>query len=147
MILTTEMAHPRESIVEAVVALLIAAGTAAGARVSNTRIEPHKKGALPALSVYALNDSENADASSEMEQAYDIELEVAVWAIPDEVNALMAEVQTAMRADPYIGGLASDVGAPGTVIGLAQENGRSDPTVAVGVLTYPVTYHIALAAT
>lgn len=141
------MAHQRELISQAVVALLIAASTAAGSRVYATRTDPFKKGGLPALSVYTLNDPANADASSEMEEAHALALEIAAWADPSAINSLAKQVEDAMRADPYFGGLASDSVITGTVIEVVEQDGRSDPVVAIAVLTYAVTYHIALAAT
>jgi hypothetical protein len=141
------MSHPRELIVQAVVTLLAAASTAAGARVTNTRVEPHKKSGIPALSVYALNDPANDAASSEMEEAHDVTLEVAGWAAPTAINSLMAQVEAALRADPYLGGLASNSSPKGTVIQVVEDSGHSDPVVAIAVLTYTATYHVALAAT
>lgn len=154
MILTAVMAHPRELIRQAVVALLIAANTAAGARVYGTRFDPHKKGALPGLSVYVQNDPADDEASSEMEEAHELQLEIAGWvahtdAVPVDqaINALADQVELAMRADPYIGGLASDVVHRGTVSQVVEEDGRSDPVVGVVLLTYSVKYHIALEST
>lgn len=136
------MAHPREPIVEAAVALLIAAGTA-GSRVYNTRVEAQKKTGMPAVSVYALDDPASADASSEMEEAHALELKLICWAVPSEINDLANQVEVAMRADPYFGGLASDSTLMGTTID-PEADTRSDPPVAIAVLTYSVAYHIAL---
>jgi hypothetical protein len=141
------MAHPRELISDAVVALLLAANTAAGSRVSATRVDPHKKSQLPALSVYTLTDPTSDGGSSEMEEGHELALEVAAWAEPDEIEDLLDQVEDAMRADPYFGGVASDSILKGTVTQVVEIDGRSDPTVAIAVLTYSVTYHIALAAT
>lgn len=143
MILTIAMAHPRELIRQAVVALLVAANTAAGARVYGTRIDPHKKTGVPALSVYTLNDPADPEASSEMEEAHDIALEIEAWADPSAIDGLVEQVEAAMRADPYFGGLASDSTLTGTSLGIEQ----GDPALALGVLTYSVKYHVALEAT
>ena len=152
MILTIAMAHPRETIVDAVVALLIAAATAAGARVLATRFDSHKKGELPAVSVYGLNDPVDEESSSEMEVAHDLNLEITGWvahtdAIPvdDAMNDLAQEIEVAMRAAPYLSGNASDVVHQGTLMEVVQA--PNDPVVGVVVLTYSVKYHIALAAT
>lgn len=141
------MAHPRELISQAVVALLLAAGTSAGTHVYPTRVEPHRKSGIPALGVYTLNDPTNDGASSEMEEAHELALVVEGWADPGAIDSLLAAVETAMRADPYFGGLASDSVLKGTAIQVVVANGSSDPTVAIALLTYSVTYHIALAAT
>lgn len=148
------MEHPRELISQAVVALLVAANTAAGARVYATRVDPHKKTGLPALAVYALNDPTDEEASSEMEEAHELELEIAGWvahtdALPVDqaMNALAKQVEAAMRADEYLGGLASNVVHRGTVMEVVEDDGRSTPLVGIAVLTYAVKYHVALEPT
>jgi hypothetical protein len=148
------MAHPRELISQAVVALLIAAGTSAGSRVYATRFDAHKKTGLPALSVYTLNDPTSEDESSEMEVAHALELEIAGWvahtdAVPVQtaMNALAEQVEIAMRANEYLSGNASEVVHTGTVMEVVEEDGRTSPVVGVVVMTYSVKYHIALAVT
>ena len=148
------MAHPRKLIGQAVVALLIAAGTAAGSRVLATRVTPHKKTGLPAISVYALNDPADEENSSEMEVGHELALEITGWvahtdAVPvdDAMNNLAEQIEIAMRADPYLGGNASDVVYGGTAMEVVEDNGSSDPLVGIVVLTYTVKFHIALAAT
>ena len=141
------MAHLREQIVDATVALLIAANTAAGARVSGDRVNPHKKTGLAALAVYTRNDPVNDAASSEMEVGHDLELKITAWATPDAIDDLADQVEVAMRADPYLGGLASDVVFKGTAMETIEKDGRSDPIVATAVLTYAVLYHIPLEPT
>jgi hypothetical protein len=148
------VAHPRELISQAVVALLIAANTAAGTRVYAARIDPHRKSHLPALSVYTLTDPSSADISSEMEVGYNLELEIVGWfahvdaaAALAGANALAEQVEAAMRADEYLGGLASEVIHTGTVAELVEDDGRSDPVMAIAVLTYTARYHTALAVT
>jgi Tfp pilus assembly protein FimV len=148
------MAHQRELISQAVIALLVAAGTAAGARVYGTRVDPHKKSGLPALSVYTLNDPTNEDESSEMEVAHELELEIAGWVahteaepVDDAMDALADQVEIAMRANEYLSGTASEVVHTGTVKEVVEDDGRSNPVVGIVVLTYAVKYHIALAVT
>lgn len=141
------MAHPREQIAEVVVALLVAAGTAAGTRVVSGRVDPHKKTGLPALSVYARKDPTSDAGSSEMEDGHELELVITGWAVPDEIDDLADDVEAVMRDDPYLGGLASDSTLRGTVIEGKEDDGRSDPIVAIAALTYAVTYHIALEPT
>src|SRR5262245_42000428 len=138
---------PRELIVQGLVALLIAANTAAGSRVTNTRVDPHKKTALPALSVYARNDRVNDAASSEMEEAHDAEVEIVGSADPSVINSLMAQVGIALRADPYFGGLASNSNIASTSVSVVATDGHSDPLVAISVLTVSVSYHIGLEQT
>lgn len=140
------MAHPREQIVDAVIAALVAAGTSAGARVYDTRVEAQKKTAIPAVSVYALDDPASADESSEMEEGHELELRIVCWALPESINSLADQVEVAMRADPYFGGLVSDSALTGTAID-PEADTRSDPPIAIAVLSYSVTYHIALEPT
>lgn len=147
MILTAVMAHPRKLIRQAVVALLVAANTAAGPRVKGTRVEPHKKGQLPAIAVYTLTDPVDEDASSQTEEAHVVELEIAGWvahtdAIPadDAMDDLAEQIENAMKADPYLGGKASEVTLVGTVMEVVAPNGQSDPLVGIVVLTYSVAY-------
>lgn len=148
------MAHPRKLIRQAVVALLAGAATAAGARVHGTRVEPHKKSALPALSVYTLNDPVNEDASSETEEAHELELEIAGWVahtdvtpVDDAMDDLAEQVEAAMKADPYLGGKAGDTRLVGTTMEVVEDDGRSNPLVGIVVLTYAVTYRTDLTAT
>lgn len=150
------MAHPRDTIAQAVVTLLIAAGTAAGARVTSTRVAPHKKSGLPAISVYALSDQVDEANSSEMEVAHELQLEITGWvahtdAVPVDVamNNLADQIEVAMRANPYLSGTASDVRlrGPATAMEVVEDDAHSDPIVGIVVLTYVVTYHSALAAT
>lgn len=141
------MAHPRELIRQYVAALLVSAGTSAGARVYETRVEPHKKSGLPAISVYTLNDPIDEETSSEMEEVHKLPLEVVLWAAPDAVDTLEDQVKAAMRAAPYLGGLANDVTFGGSVMEVVEDDGRSDPLVAIDVLSYTVAYSVALEST
>lgn len=111
MILTTWMAHQRKLIRRAAVALLVSAGTAAGARVKSTRVEAHKPGQLPAISVYALSedtDPTSADTAP-IELTRHLKLEIAGWvvgtdALPvdDAMDDLAEQIEAAMAADYYI---------------------------------------------
>lgn len=148
------MAHPRKLIRQAVVALLASANTAAGARVQGTRVEPHKKSQLPALSAYTLNDPVNEDASTETEEAHDLELEIVGWVAhtealtaDDAMDDLAEQVENAMKGDPYLGGKASEVVFKGTVMEVVEDDGRSNPQVGIVVLTYAVKYRADFAVT
>lgn len=146
------MAHPRKLIRHAVVALLIDAATAAGARVKPTRVEPNKKSELPALGVYTLNDPVNEDESTELEQLHELELEVVGWvahtdAVPadDAMDDIAEEIEAAMIGDRYLSGAAGEVRLVGTTMEVVEDNGRSSPIVGVVVLTFAVTYRASLA--
>lgn len=147
------MAHPRKLIRQAVVALLVAAGTAAGERVQPTRVDPSKKGKLPAIGVYTLSDSVEEDASTELEDTHTLELEIAGFvkhtdALPadDAMDDLAEQIEAAMAADQYLGGKAADCQLVGSLMEIRAENGASDPLVGIIVLTYAVTYRADLTA-
>lgn len=151
------MAHPRKAIRQAVVALLIGANTAAGNRVTGTRVEPHPDSELPAISVYTLNDPVDEDLSSQTEEAHVVELEIAIWVAhkdsypaDDAMDDIAEQVEAAMRATvnsgSYLGGKASDIVFKGTVMGLVEDDGRSDPEVGIAAMTYSVTYRADITA-
>lgn len=140
------MAHPRKLIRQAVVAQLVGA-TAAGARVQATRVEPHKRSQLPAISVYTLTDSVDEDSESSLEVVHELELEIAGWVaasdakpVDDAMDDLAEEIERAMRVDPYLGGKAGDVRLTGTTMEVVEDNGRNDPVVGIVILTYAVEY-------
>lgn len=150
MILTAGMAHPRKLIRHAFVAMLVAANTAAGARVYATRVDPLKK-QLPSISVYTLSDPVDDDASTETEEAHVVELEVlAVVAhtdavpVDDAMDDIAEQIEAAVKANPYLGGEANDTRLVGTIMEVREENGRSDPLVGLVVLTYAVEYRADL---
>lgn len=138
------MAHPRKLIRHAIVGLLTNA-TSAGTRVSATRVDPHKKTELPALSVYTL--SEPVDPASAItsprELTREVKVEIAGWvahsqALPvdDAMDDLAEQIELAMDADPYILGTAGDSVLENTE--MTVEAG--DPLVGIVTLTYSVTY-------
>lgn len=141
------MAHPRKLIRHAVVALLAAANTAAGARVQGTRVEPHKQSQLPALSVYTLADPVNEDASTQTEDAHEVQLEIAGWVahadsypVDDAMDDLAEQVENAMRLSPFLGTAARMVRFLGTTMRVVEDDGRSDPLVGIVTLTFVVEY-------
>lgn len=145
------MAHPRKLIRQAVVALLITASTAAGARVRGTRVDPHKKGGLPAIGVYTLNDTVDEDKATQTEDTHDLTLEVAGWVahtdqIPadDAMDDLAEQIEAAMAVDPYLGGKAGNVRLLQTEMEIVEENGASDPLIGIVVLTYAIEYRSSL---
>lgn len=105
------MAHPRELVRDTVVALLIAANTAAGARVQSTRIDPIKASDLPMISVYT-RDEDVADDSSKTaprELTRMLQLEIAAWvrhsdAVPVEraMDNIAAQIEAAMDGNRYL---------------------------------------------
>lgn len=143
------MAHQRKQIRDAVVARL-ANATGAGTRVSATRVDPHKRGELPALSVYTPSEQVDPDGAltAPRELTRDLQLEIVGWvahsdALPadDAMDALALEIEAALDSDSYppLGGLAGDLILTGTTMDVLGEE-RSDVLVGVLKLTYSVTY-------
>jgi hypothetical protein len=154
VILTALMAHPRKLVRKAVVAMLTNA-TAALARVSDTRIEPHKKAQLPAISVYTLHDPVDVEASkaAPRERKHDLELEVAIWVAHsetspavDQIDDIAEQVEAVLEGDQYLQGTASESSLTGTEIQIVEDPERNDPTVGIATLTYSVTYRKSPAA-
>lgn len=142
------MAHPRTLLREAVVAQLTDA-TAAGSRVYDTQIDPHRKGSLPAISVYTLSEPVEPDAANtaprELTRVPNVE--IAGWvsggdgsAVARAMDNLAGEIEAAMDADRYFAGTAGESVLEGTEMEIRAENGRSDPLIGIVVLTYSVTY-------
>ncbi len=156
MILTTGMdEHPRTIIREALIALLVSANTAAGDRVDDTRVDPLKKGKLPALSVYTL--SEPVDPASRetrpRELTRELKVEIVGWvgrtddlSVAKAMDRLARQVEAAIDRDPYLGELAADSVLDGTDMEVVEEDGNSDPVVGTLVLTYSITYRTTTAA-
>src|SRR5262245_53101640 len=110
------MAHPRTLLRQAVIALLTNA-TSAGARVFDTQIDPYRKSKLPALSVFALNETIDPDSKEtsprELFRICSVEIVGFVRgtdeaAVATAMDDLSAQIEAAMDADPYIGGAAGD---------------------------------------
>lgn len=155
MILTLDVAHPRKLIRQAVVARL-ANATAAGTRVVGTRVEPHKRTQLPALSVYALRepiDQEAAATTWPRELVRTAKVEIVGWvahsdAIPvdDAMDDLAEQIEAAIDTDPFLGGKAAAMVLEETVMQVLEDDGRSDPLIGIVTLTYAVTYMTSPAA-
>lgn len=146
------MAHQRTLIRYAYIAALTGA-TAAGARVYNTRVDPHRKGALPALSVYTLGEESADTSSTPRELARAVRVEIAGWAsgtdsgeVADALDVIAAQVEAVIDADPYLGGAASDSVLESTTIEIREDDGRSSPLIGIVTLTYSVSYYTSPAA-
>lgn len=150
------MAHPRKLIRQGFVALLVRANTAAGVRVVGTRVEPHKKAQLPAISVYTLRESVDQDASTgaaprELTRA--VKVEIVGWVahsdtlpVDDAMDDLAEQIEAAVDADPYLGSEAADSILEETTMQVLEDDGRSDPLIGIVTLTYSVTYRTSPAA-
>lgn len=137
------MAHQRQLIREAVKAQLLGK-TAAAARVYETRVVPWKRLELPAVAVYALEETvdraSQSTAPRELRRQLKLAIEVAVKAgtnLDDALDAVALEVERALHADPTFGDTASDSILESTQISLAEEG---DTLIGLALLTFSVTY-------
>lgn len=154
MILNVGMAHQRTLIREAIIAALVNAGTAAGTRVDDTRVDPWRKGELPAISVYTPTDPIEPASSSARprELEHTLVVEIAGWVRPvpgvrlsRTMDDLALQIEAAMDLDPYLAGAAGDSTLRGTTMRVQADDGASDPIVGIVVLTYEVTYRSTVA--
>lgn len=143
------MAHQRKLIRQAIVARLLAANTAAGDRVSSTRIDPIKKTRLPAISVYCLTEpvTSRASDSSIREIVRNARFEVVAKVrhtdgLPaaDALDDIAEEIENAMSLDETFAGAAADSSLESTDIEIPDDGGP-DPLIGIAVLTYSVIYY------
>jgi hypothetical protein len=139
------MAHPRALIRQAVVALLIAADTAAEARVEATREIPRRRGDGPALGVYtpeeSVASSETRTAPREHTRSLTLVIEGIVSGasgVDDALDDLAQEVEDALDADDTLGGTAAESSLVSTDLEVMEDSGR---TVGLIRLTYTVVYY------
>lgn len=144
------MAHQGKLIEQGLVAQLVAANTAAGARVHRDRVDPFKKGSLPAIALYIPDEEVDNDASEgtaprELKRDADVEMQLLVGGVDAEVISdamwdFQEQVENALDADPYIGGAAADAVLKRSSREIIEANGHSDPLVGVVTLVYTVTF-------
>lgn len=140
---------------QAVVAQLVDE-TAAEARVASTRVEPHKKSALPAIAVYTLGETVDVDASkatNPREIVRNSQIEIVGWvagsdavAVDVAMDNLAEEIEAAMNLDPYLGGTAADSILEETAMEVLEDDARSAVLVGIVTLTYSVTYRTTTTA-
>lgn len=140
--------HPRQEIRQALVAALKGTAdprpTAAGDRVFETRFVPWRTQQLPAISVYATSEPirEGSKETAPRELTRDVRMVVDVVVAAaddadDALDALCLQVETALHADPTLGGKASDCVLEDTELGTIADSGRP---MAAAQLTYVATY-------
>lgn len=148
------MAHPRKTFRQGLVAQLVAADTAAAARVHVDRVDPMKKGGLPAISVFVLGETvkDGAGLSAPRELERDAVVEIVAFVsgkteteVADAMDDIAEEIEAAMDSDPYIGSKAGDSILESTEMEI-REGGSSDPLIGIIALTYVVTYRTSPAA-
>lgn len=141
------MAHPGKLVEQGLEVVLVAAGTAAGARVHRDRVDPFKKGELPAIALYSPDEEvdEDRSTSTELERAADLELQLFVGGADAEVVSdamwdIQEQVENAMNANPSISGAAVDSVLRKVSREIVEANGASSPLVGIVTMTYSVTY-------
>jgi len=147
------MAHQRQQIREAVVALLKAAAIVAPSDVHESRTPPVRRGRLPALNVLSMDESvaeaSRSSAPRELERELDLAVEIYVETTTtsdadDLLDTLAERVEQAMATDETFGGKASDSILTSTEIGI-DDNGAKP--LGCARLTYSVTYFTYSTAT
>ena len=136
------MAHQRQVIGEAIVALLTGQ-TTAGARVYLNRVEPLRSKEIPAVVVYVLGEkSEHGDtAPRELKRELSVDIEALVLlddSAASTLNDIAQAIETAMSADPSLDGEAGDSYLTGTDIAISQEG---EQLLMSATLFYSVVYH------
>lgn len=143
------MAHQRKLIRDAVVAMLVAANTAAADRVTGSRVDPLEPSELPTLSVYTLSEDVDSNSVTNAPRRLDrhLKLEIAGWvahsdqvSVDDAMDALAEQIEAAMDSDRYLRSTCGESILESCEMSIVEEDGRSDPLVGVVTLTYAVTY-------
>jgi len=138
------MIHPRQTIRDAVKALLLAGNvTDVGDRVSANRVKPAWPDKLPAIRIFTLGKETSEvyeTAPKSLKRTFPLDLEIGVSGgdnITDVLDSLAAEVEKLMHADDSFTDTASDSFLSETDTGVDAENKRQ---VAFIKLTYMVRY-------
>ncbi len=140
------MAHQRQLIREAAKTALVGISpynTAAQTRVYETRVVPWRRLELPAIAVYALDESISVNGSAPREFTRTLQLEVvgaveAVSNVDDSLDSLAAQIETAMQADETLAGTCGDCILTATEIAV-----DADAQKPIGFIrmVYEVTYY------
>lgn len=144
------MTHPRQSVRDAVVALLAAAGTAAGSNVKASWRWPQAVAELPSIIVRTTADDPydeegdrgHADLSGRgirREITLQIEARVADATTPEEdLDDLAREIEQAIEADPYELGTGAALLEQLFYVStdISATDAEQDPPGFVAVLTY-----------
>lgn len=119
------MAHKRQQIRDRIVAVLAAAGTAAGTRVSSGSV--YSLAELPAIKVVTPRDPRLAEASSNSADAHMLLVEIRlhdalVEGLDDALDALAVQVHVALMADATLDGLTLDLELEDSELELAKDS-------------------------
>jgi len=125
------MPHARKQIRDAAVTALTGL-TTTGARVYPSRAVPVQEDRLPALLVYTREETSGVDTiggagSRGLQRICSLRVEgicQSIADLDDQADDIAAEVETALAADPSLGGLAKDLQLTQTEIGFTDEGGQ-----------------------
>lgn len=135
------MSHLRTQIRNAVVATL----GLTGSRVYASRRHPVEADKLPALCVYAFDETSElhgkaAAATRPLLRQLNMAVEAVAQAndnVDDSLDVICGDVEVALGADPTLGGLAYDCHLTGTKIAIVA---TGDRTTAHALMTFTVFY-------
>lgn len=134
------MTHKRQTIRDAVVAIIGTVPTLTG-RVVSTRTRPTDVKELPCAIVYTLSEtSAPFSVSGTLQRTLSVAVELRISAsdaIDAALDALCQSVEQAIAADPRLGRRAINTALTSTVIGL---DGEGEVKQALATLTYTVIY-------
>lgn len=134
--------HQRKVIRDAVAAALVAAGTSAGTRVFKTQVVPWHREQLPLIGIAALSEEVELEKAAPRELRRKLDLAVvgvveATDAVDDALDALGLEIERAMHADQWFGGVCGNSQLAGVEISIDPDGKRP---VGFIKLTYEITY-------
>lgn len=149
--------HPRKELRKKVVELLSTPDgdgvypTAAQGRVHPSRVFHHRKGELPVICVYTLQESVSPESqqTAPRELARDVSLVIEAWVkvepttpgqqplADDALDDIAEQIEAVMHADPYLAGTAGDSILVDTDTEMVEGGGEM---MGLLVMTYAVTY-------
>jgi len=136
------MAHVRRQIREYFGSYLTGL-TTTGSNVFESRVYPMQSAKLPAILIYTTSEASEEVAFSKkrmQERLLDVQVEGYIRAITgfdDKLDLIASEVETAILADPTLGGLAVNTVLSGTE---AEYSGDAEQPVGTIRLTFQVQY-------
>src|SRR5262245_29763898 len=136
------MPHQREIVRKAVRDALIDR-TDAKRRVTTTRVIPYRKTDCPAITVYTLTESvSEAENTAPRELTRELDVEIVGWVsegpqMDDALDDLALQIETAIHADPTLGGAAGDMVMQSTEASVSKDG---DCLLGLITLKYTATY-------
>jgi hypothetical protein len=139
------MAHNRKAIRDRIVTVCTGL-TTTSTRVHKSRLYPLASGKLPALAIYALNESSEQATigASKYHRLLDVAIDAMAEAnanIDDTLDLICEEVETAIGADRTLNGLAKETILISTDIELS---GDGEKPVGIARMIFRVTYRTSV---